>query len=242
MKKVLSGPKNKRNYIGYLDETGLLTNSDRYFGLGLLTCLDINELHRRLIVFRNKSNYHKEFKFTHIGTHNILYYKDLLKEFFTIPNCSFVAAVYDKSNIKIKDSDKAYNSYCGQIISDHIKMLETDKTSDYFTLLADDISTPKHNRFEKEIRNKVKAKLRRNAINNIVRLESHAVTEIQLTDVLIGTVVYSYKVQMGLVKKPQNAKIQLVKHLQKLLHINKLSSPMETKVKNGIRFAIKEFN
>ena len=222
-----------------MDETGLLhRKEDKIFGLGLVVSPNINVLHRNLIKYRNYRTYYKEFKFTDVGTHNILYYKDMVDEFFKTPNSMFTAFFYDKESLVIRDHQKAYNAFCGSMIADLINGLGDDHT-DYLTILADDLSTSKTDHFEREIKAKVKRETRRSAITSIIRLESHAVTEIQLCDVMLGTVAYSFKMNKELVK-PDKAKLQLVKHLQTRLRVPELSTSMDRKVKNGVLFKIKE--
>jgi hypothetical protein len=235
-----SGPKPRRNLQGYLDETGLLHNNDRIFGLGLIVSPNINKLHKELIRLRDRYSFRKEFHFTDVTSHNILYYKHFISEFFKTPNNTFLAVIYDKKVVSIKDHRKAYNAFCGSIVADYINTLSSKSTTDYITLLADDVSTPKDDHFEKEIQRKIKLKTRRQAINSIIRLESHAVTEIQLVDVLIGAVAYSYKIQLGIISKPNKEKLALVKHIQKCAGVPALSTQLDRKLKNNIRFTIRE--
>lgn len=221
----------------------MLHTTDPFFGLGILISPNINVLHRALINFRNRARYHKEFKFNDVGTHNILFYRGLLDEFFKIPNSVFSCFVYNKQNMDIKkhfngNHDKAYNSFCGKLIAESLSLFG-DSHTDYITILADDVSTSKDNHFEREVKDKIKRVTRRNAVSSIIRLESHAVTEIQLVDVLLGAVAYAFKVENGLLK-PSKAKIQIVKHIQKHLRVPVLAADMERKVKNGVKFKIKE--
>jgi hypothetical protein len=236
---VSTGPKDRRDLIAYLDETGVLNRvSDKIFGLGLVMSPDINNLHRALINYRNRVRYYHEFKFKDVGTHNILYYINLINEFFNAPNSMFTCFVYDKASLVITNYERAYNSFCGKLVADLIQSLGGGYT-DYLTILADDMSTSKANHFEREIKAKVKQKTRRSAVTSVVRLESHAVTEIQLCDVLLGTVAYAFKIEQGIVK-PDKAKLQLVKYLQKRLRIPILAITMDKKVKNGVRFKVTE--
>lgn len=241
-----SGPKPRRDLQGYVDETGLLRTTDPFFGLGLLVSPHINLLHRELISYRNRARYHKEFKFNDVNTQNILYYKGLIDEFFKVPNSVFSCFVYDKKNMDIQkhfkgDHNRAYNSFCGKLIADTLPILGNNH-SDYITILADDVSTAKTDHFEREVKEKIKNVTRRNALSNIIRLESHAVTEIQLVDVLLGTVAYAFKINAGLMPTPNKAKLQLVKHIQKSLRIPALSTDMERKLKKGIKFRVKEIH
>jgi hypothetical protein len=234
-----SGPKPRRDLQAYLDETGLLQRkSEQFFGLGLVTSPNINTLHREIINFRNRAKYHNEFKFTMVSQGNILYYKGLLDVFFSVPNNMFSCFIYDKSASTIVKHNRAYNAFCGHLIADQIIALGVTYTN-YITILADDVSTPKADHFEREIRGKVRRMTRRNAVTSIIRLESHAVTEIQLCDVLLGCVAYAYKVQHGLVK-PNKEKLELVKHLQKKIGVPALSTPFDRHIKNGITFKVTE--
>lgn len=234
------GPKPRRNLQGYLDETGLLHNSDRFFGLGLLVSPNINKLHGEFLRLRNRMSFHNEFKFTEVTSNNILYYKDFISEFFKCPHNTFLGVIYDKDGIQIKDARKAYNSFCGSIIADYINKLSGADTTDYITLLADDISTPKDDHFEREITHKIKLKTRRQAVNSIIRLESHAVTEIQLCDVLIGAIAYSYKVKSHIIKRPNPEKLELVKHIQRRVGVPALSTSLNRRLNNDICFMVKE--
>lgn len=235
-----SGPKQRRDLQGYIDETGVLhRKEDRVFGLGIICSPHINTLHRELLNFRNRANFHSEFKFSNVATQNILYYQGLIDEVFKVPETMFSCFVYDKEALVVKNHEKAYNSFCGSLIADTLTSLG-DSFSDYITVLADDVSTSKANHFEREIKAKVKQVTRRNAVTNIIRLESHAVTEIQVCDVLLGTIAYAFKIEKGVVA-PNKAKLQLVKHLQKKLRIPVLSTDLDRKVR-GVRFKVKEIN
>jgi len=235
-----SGPKQRRDLQGYIDETGVLhRKEDKFFGLGIICSPHINTLHRELLNFRNRANFHSEFKFSNVGTQNVLYYKGLIDEVFKVPETMFACLIYDKDDLSIKNHQKAYNSFCGRLISDVIVSLG-DNFTDYMTILADDLSTSKTDHFEREIKTKVKKITRRNAVTSIIRLESHAVTEIQVCDVLLGTVAYAFKVENGLIT-PSKAKLQLVKHLQKKLRVPALSTSLDRKIK-GVRFKLTEIN
>ena len=240
MIKEQTGPKPRRDLQAYLDETGILhSKADRIFGLGILCSPHINTLHRELLNFRNRAKFYSEFKFSEVTTHNIMFYKALIDEVFNVPETMFSCFVYDKNNLTIRNHNKAYNAFCGSLIADTVLSFNNN-FSEYVTVLADDLSTTKDDHFEKEIKAKAKQITRRNAITNIIRLESHAVTEIQVCDVLLGTITYAFKIEMGVITKPNKAKLQLVKHLQKKIRVPAISTDLDRKVK-GVRLKIKEF-
>lgn len=242
-----TGPKPRVNLFGYLDETGLLHSpaTDKVFGLGLTICHNPKQLHRDIINFRNSRKFYKEFKFTDIRNENLRVYKGLVDIFFASRSVSFSSLVFDKKQLDLKkyfagNYERAYGVYVARLVSSALEA-ESSKGSNYIVILADDVSTSKNDQFEKVVKEKVKMRLRRNAVFGVARLESHAITEIQMTDVLLGIVAYSFKVKFGMVKAV-GAKLEMVKYLQKKLDIDKLSESQEIKKRGGLRFSVEEFH
>jgi hypothetical protein len=214
---------------------------DRVFGLGLLKIQHPSEVHREIIQYKNKIKFHNEFKFIDVTLRNIYIYKGFIDIFFNTKNISFYSIIFDKTLLDLykyfKDNYyKAYNFFVAKLVSESLEM------SEYIVILADDVSTPRDDNFEKEIKNKAKTKTRRNALFGICRVESHAISEIQLVDVLLGITAYSFKIKYEIVKpNKNNPKLQLMKHLQKHLNIDKLSITNEYSLRFGKKFSIKEF-
>mgnify|MGYP001290626887 CR=1 FL=1 len=241
-----TGPKTRINLFGYLDETGLLhsPSTDKVFGLGLTICHNPKKLHRDIINFRNKRKYYAEFKSTDIRKQNLPIYKGLIDIFLDSQNVSFSSLLFDKKNLDLEkyfegNYERAYGVYVAKLIADALEA-ESSKGSNYIVILADDVSTSKNDRFEKVVKDKVKMRLRRNAMFGVARLESHAITEIQMTDVLLGIVAYAFKVKFGMVKA-DGAKLEMVKYLQKKLDVDRLSETQMIKKRGGFRFSIEEF-
>lgn len=239
-----TGPKPRLNVFGYLDETGLLHTSrtDRLFGLGLLICPNPRELHRAIIRLNNKRRYHNEFKFSDITKQNLPVYLELIDIFFDCTNNRFHVCLVDKQVVKVVSGKghhtAAYNKLAAGLVANAIDK-GRGKASEYVTILADDVSTNKDDRFERVIRDTVRRKLRRNALFGIARLESHAISELQIVDVLLGLVAYSYKIKLGLVRGG-GAKLRLLKHLQKKLGITELSTEQVIRLRRGELFEVKE--
>lgn len=242
-----TGPKPRINLFGYLDETGLLhsPSTDKVFGLGLTICHNPKKLHRDIINFRNKRKYYREFKSTDIRNENLPIYKGLVDIFFGSQHVSFSGLLFDKKQLDLNkyfkgDYERAYGVYVAKLIADALEA-ESSKGSNYIVVLADDVSTSKDDRFEKVVKEKVKMRLRRNAVFGVARLESHAITEIQMTDVLLGIVAYAFKVKFGMVKG-KGAKLEMVKYLQKKLDVEKLSQSQTIKKRGNLRFSVEEFD
>ncbi len=243
----IPGPKPRVNLFGYLDETGLLHSppTDKVFGLGLTICNNPKQLHRSIINMRNRRKFYKEFKFSEIRKENLNIYKNLIDIFFECKNISFSCVLYDKKKLDLAkyfkgDYERAYGVFVARLVSNALET-QSSKGSNYIVILADDVSTSKDDHFERVVKEKVKMRLRRNAVFGVARLESHAITEIQMTDVLLGIIAYSFKVKFGLVKA-KGAKLEMVKYLQKKLQIDRLSETNSKKVKGGIRFEIEEYD
>lgn len=240
-----TGPKPRLHSFGFLDETGLLhtPTTDRLFGLGLLVCPNPRELHRALVTLKNKRRFHQEFKFTNLSSQNLRIYSELIDIFFGCTNNRFHCVIVDKQHkpIVVKKAGHhttAYNKIAAHLIANSIDRSHP-RFSEYMTILADDVSTSKDDKFEKTIREEVKRKQRRNALYGIARLESHAVTEIQVVDVLLGLVSYAYKIKLGIVRG-SGPKLRLLKHVQKKLNVQELSAAQEVKLRRGELFEINE--
>ena len=229
------GPKTRAHLFGYLDETGLLHSpaTDRFFGLGVVMIQNPRHLHRSIIRLKSKRKFHQEFKFKSVDHQTLPIYKELIDIAFEESRLRFLARIVDKTKKKHQDKYKAYNKYTGQLIADGISATN-DKVSEYITILADDVSTSdKDDKFEQDVRARIRQVHRRNALYGICRLESHAVSEIQLADVLIGAVAYAFKMKEDLVPK-NSAKAQLVKYIQTKMNVYALADEHELRLKNGV--------
>jgi Protein of unknown function (DUF3800) len=236
-----SSNSGKKYIFGFMDETGILnsTTTERVFAIGLLKLHHPKDVHREIISLKDRRQFHNEFKFTNITSKNQRLYCELIDIFFKNKECSFSCIVFDKTKIDLNkffngNYINAYNSYCAKLIADSL-----DK-GEYIAIIADDISRPKSDNFEKKIKTKIKKKINRNALFGIVRVESHAISELQLVDVLLGLVGYSYKLKYNK-ESPSKVKLHMLKHLQEKLKINLLSENFKNK-KTGGYFEVNEFN
>lgn len=244
-----TGPKSRRNIWGYLDETGSLrgnvSRGGSVFGMGLLISPRPHELHKRICDLRSSLRYNKEFKFEHVDARSLPVYKKLLDTFFGAANARFSAELYTRTNIETSelsapDISKLYNRLAFRLICNSLDKGNYEG-SDYIAVIADDISTRIDDMFEAEIRERLRRKLRRGALFGMSRAESHAFTELQLCDVLLGTVAYSFKLEHSLLSsRPQQAREDLVKHLQKLVHKDSLATSFVSALKYGQRFEVRD--
>jgi hypothetical protein len=236
------GPKQRAHVFGYLDETGLLHTppTDKFFGLGLLIVQNPRYIHRAIIRLKNQQQFYNEFKFTSVDRMNLPIYKRFIDIVFDTVNLRFNAIIVDKAKITVnKNYTEKYNKYAGYLAARSIDQTNSD-TSEYITILADDVSTNDiDDKFERIIRDQIKKKVRRNALFGICRLESHAVTELQICDVLIGAVAYACKMSEGIVRS-KTAKAQLVKYIQGKMNTFSIALNLSLRLRNGIIFNIEK--
>lgn len=201
MGRVKLYPKIKENnFIGFMDETGILSDEgQRFFALGLLILSDTSILYAELWKLKNKvesfldqkyKSYKKpfEFKFTKINKANFNFYLDLLELYFNFPDFRFCCFVLDKEDPKIDigqyDTWDYYIKYSITVIKNNVR-----KNENLF-VIADYLGKPNDSLeyWEKSV----------NTIPNVynaIMVESHASLFIQLVDVLIGSVTYGYKIE-----------------------------------------------
>jgi hypothetical protein len=241
MENKPTGPKPRSHVFGFLDETGLLHTpaTDRFFGMGLLIVQSPRSLHRGVIKLKDKRRFYREFKFGDLQTRHLATYKELVDIIFDTHGLRFNCYIIDKTARSTADHIRSYNGYAGFLIGHAIDQTNGDG-SEYITVLADDVSTNSLNdRFESMVRQRIKMVTRRNALFGICRLESHAVTELQVCDVLVGAVAYAHKMAAGSVPS-RGAKAQLVKYIQKKLNVYSLSQDLHLHLRNGVMFCVTE--
>src|SRR3989339_843384 len=243
MQNSKPGPKSVNHVFGFLDESGhLKTPNERVFALGLIKLQHPTELHRKIVELKNRYKIKAEFKSTDIANKNINIYKKLIDVYFDTKFTYFSVTVFDKDSIDIKKYHKdnqysAYNAFTAKLISESLDI------SEYIAVIADDVTTPKDDNFEKSIKIKIKKRLRRNALFGIIRAESHAFTMLQMVDVLVGLVAYSFKIKFHQIKPDnKNPKLRVLKYLQSKLNEPVLNNNIERKMSFDRIFKIKEIN
>lgn len=235
----LTGPKPRSHVFGFLDETGLLHTppTDRFFGMGLVIVQNPRQLHRNIIKLKDQKGYHEEFKFSQVKPTNLSTYKNLIDICFNTQGLRFNCYIVDKTKRSTNHHISSYNGYAGYLIAHAID--QADKgVSEYITILADDVSTNSINdKFESMVRDRIRQVTRRGALFGICRLESHAVSELQICDVLVGAVAYAHKMGAGSVST-KGSKAQLVKYIQKKLNVYSLSQDHNLRLRNGVMFCV----
>lgn len=236
----------------FLDETGVLYSDpkQRFFGIGRLEILDVyrfydelSNLYHKILSrieakrrkqiakadfkdFKNllRNNRRFEFKFNRIDKIGIEDYKELINLYLK-HDLKFVSLIIDTNKFSQKDIWQSYIKYTKEVLKINNNDLKQIVVADY-------LDKPKKSElyFEEEIN-------RLESVVNACRMESDACLFIQVVDVLLGAVVYDYKIKYIFKKEDEiYPKTQIVYLLRKGLKQDSLCG-----VNLNERFIVKEF-
>ncbi len=237
----------KMHYFGFIDESGV-NSQDRFFGIGLLVVKDTGTLYgvikRRYDQLRTLADAQKtarinqwvqngqidelalmarrgkdfELKFDRINSSNNTIYRDLIEDYFNVPDVRFTALIIDKNDpsfnpiVTFPGTWEAYLTYGAMVLARELSNIQPAS----LCALIDYISKPSNitTIFEEEITLRTNQKLIRRGITNAslqaTQMESHASLMIQMVDVLLGCVMFEYKSRNGLVSTNLQARREIV--------------------------------
>ncbi len=200
-----------KQLFGFMDETGVLSNDplQRFFALGLLKLENTSALFEDMK--RLKDRYSKpkgfEYKFTGIKKDSDLaIHKELIDICFAHPEFSFACIVVDKLNENHSTPDSTWEMQL-ELAKKHIK--SNVKQGEKIAIIADYLSKPNKSTqyFEDELQ-----KLQK--VFNACMIESDSSIFVQIVDIFIGCIVYSYKIEHGLSASTSTPKGKLVKYIE----------------------------
>jgi hypothetical protein len=180
-----------------------------------------------------RKTYHFELKFDRITPIKIPYYKEMIRLFLDSQGLRFSAMIIDKKKKGYDDhffntTWDAYTSYVTTLVVNELKNLPNHE----MFLVLDQINKPKSSSLSLEdtILEKIRkrcSKYKNNKLCKVVnalRIESHSNLLMQLTDVLLGAVMYDFKNKAGLIsKKLKIKKEDVVKELREGLGVVSLA-------------------
>lgn len=193
----------------------------------------INKGNYQNAILMLKKTYHFELKFDRISPIKIPNYKEMIRLFLGDPELRFSVMVIDKQKPGYDDNFfsttwDAYTSYVATLVTNELVNLPKEE----MVLVLDEINKPKTARLSLEdtILEKIQkrcAKYNQRELCKIVnafRVESHSNLLMQLTDVLLGAVMFDFKDKVGLISsKLKTKKEEVVKELRNGLNIDSLA-------------------
>jgi len=229
------------NLFGFIDETGVLSKdpNQRFYALGLLKIAETAPLYCELVLLRNRilsvmTRLEKpfEFKFNHINRTNYKHYRTLIDLYFSFPQAAFCSFVVDKEapgfqlEKYFRDVWEAYIGYSRLLV--HKNMASGDKVC----ILADYYSKPKASTKFYEVELAKPDDKGNNPVFNVCMLESHASMYVQLVDVLVGCVVYDFRLQATPNVKANEFKKGLVELVRRKLSVDSLAGELTKNMPN----------
>ncbi len=186
-----------------------------------------------------RNNKRFEMKFDNLKLSLQPHYKEMIDIFFSDGENRFSAMVIDKdeSNFDetyINDAWEAYTGYSATLVLREMRNLQKDK----LCLIVDEITKPRSKALslEETFLSKLKFKTEKDPVVDFanifgtISIESHSNTLMQLTDVLLGAVMYDFKKKNGLISTMiERKKEELVKKIRETISVDSLARESFTK-------------
>lgn len=215
---TLQDYKKIRTSFVFFDETGSINDSsNRFFGLGMIKCRQPHYLDHEVRLIRQRHSFFDEIKWNKISSKNVGVLKEIINQIFSIGGIKFEAYIINKDDVDFKklynnNPYKAYQDFTEKLLCNNIA------ENEILMVLADYISTPNNVHFEVSLKHTINRSLGRLAIMGVHRVESSGVNLIQLVDLLVGAVVYEYKIKNKIVTGDRY-KIVIYKYILSKLRI-----------------------
>lgn len=219
----------------FMDESGTLgLKNHPYFTVGIIKCSQPYFLQQAMRSVREKNNFWWELKFNGLNIVKTKVALKVLEVFFETKSIRFSSYTIDKRSDYFKkefndDPFVAYEQITKHLIEGNLRKNEV------LILLADDLVSPKKNKFEVNIKNQINKKFDRLAVAGVCRLNSQTNDLLQMTDLLVGAINYELLLKDGVLKKYSRNKKKFIKYLKQHLGVEDLTQNFRTNRFN-IRF------
>lgn len=209
----------------FLDETGLIhSDRDKFFALGIIKCESPEKIYNKIRKIRQKYNYNEEIKWADLNRRVRF---DISREFFDIflqEDAKFNCLILNKEELdfeKYYDNNlsKAYRSFAVMLL----KLIIGQNPSEVIVLLADDYFTPTGIDLEVTIKKFINDHYQRFVVAGACQINSKSSDLLQLTDLILGAILYDLKKQKGLImqSKSGNFKRKFLNFVYQKLKIKK---------------------
>jgi len=205
----------------FLDETGLINDPrDKFFGIGIIKIDYPEKVYNKIRKIRGKYNYREEIKWSKINR-KIRF--DMAREFFGIflkEDVKFNCIILDKEELDFKkhfDNDlyKVYRNFSIALL----KLMIGKSPNELIILLADDYFTPDGVDLELTIKKFTNDHYQNFVVAGVCQIDSKSSDVLQLTDLILGAIVYDLKKQKGLVKRQNVYKRKFLNFIYQKLNI-----------------------
>lgn len=225
----------------FFDETGSLNDkANRYFAMGMLKCLQPYFLDYEIQKLRQRERFFDEIKFNKISKKNINICLKTLDLIFNVPGLKFSFFILNKDDIDFQAEFKndlwlAYEVFAEKLLIGNIAPTEI------VAVLADYVTTPPAVKFEVNVKHAVNNHFKRLAVAGICRVDSKGVNLIQIIDLVLGAIVYDYKLENKLVSGDKY-KIKFLNEFKKKLRVKTFVGGFRNSIFNVFEYHLKQKN
>lgn len=207
----------------FLDETGLLYSArDRFFALGIIKCCNPQSLYNRIRKIRQFYKYDHEIKWAELDR-KIRF--DIAREIFNVflsEDAKFNCIILDKRELDFaryfqNNLYKVYQSFSVALL----KLTIGKNPEEVVILLTDDYFTPDGTDLEDRIKKFINDHYKKFVIAGVCQINSKSSDLLQLTDLILGAILYDLKKQQGLIKDQNTYKRKFLNFLYQKLKIRK---------------------
>jgi len=191
----------------FLDETGFLNNGkDKYFALGIVKCQKPEKLYNLLRSVRDRNNYHEELKWAQINSPvRFRVAMDFFKCFLENADTEFNCIILNKNELDFQteynnDLSKVYRSFTISLL----KLIAGKAPDELLVILADNYFTPKDFELEETIKKFTNSHYQKFVVAGVCQIDSKSSDLLQLTDLILGAIVYDLKKIDGLIQGVSN--------------------------------------
>lgn len=201
----------------FLDESGSLNNpQDSFFTIGFIKCSQPYYLQSKILYERQKRNFFDEMHFNKLSKNNIDFAKFAIDSLLATRSLCFYSYSLDKKGDYFDrefagDPWKAYEDISIRVLESSIP------ENEILIVLADYITTPRHVRFEVNVKRKINEKLKRLAIAGVCRFNSKSNDLLQLSDLIVGAINYDLKLSTNIILKGDKYKKELLRYFKEMI-------------------------
>ncbi len=207
----------------FLDESGTLdVKSQPYFTVGMIKCSQPYYLQQKIRYIREKNHFWWEIKFSDLNNSKLSTAVEILDALFNTKSLWFSSYTIDKRSDYFKKEFNSNPFFAYEQISQQLLKGNLRK-NEILIVLADNVVTPKRNKFEVNIKNKINSEFDRLAIAGVCRLDSRVNDLLQLTDLLIGSINYELLMTRGVISGSSVAKNKFIKKFKEYLGVSTLT-------------------
>ncbi|MEK7173165.1 MAG: DUF3800 domain-containing protein [Patescibacteria group bacterium] len=205
----------------FMDETGLLhSNRDKFFAIGLIECSNPEKLYRRIRIIRDKFNYRREVKWTNLDR---MVRFEVAMEFFNVfveEEAKFNCIILNKEELDFEKyfQNNLYKAYKNFSIN-LLKLVLGRDPNGVSVVLSDNYFFPEAEDFEGSVKRISNDHYKKFVVAGICQIDSMSSDILQITDLILGAIVYDLKKQNGLVEKQNQFKRKFLNFLYQKLKI-----------------------